>query len=89
MSERIGLRMARSAWIRHGAIGLTVVAGLAAAGGGCSRSNKLETGYEIRPLNASPTEIRAFYAERFTPEARAAALEREQELERRRPRPGN
>lgn len=56
---------------------------------GCSKGNRLETGYEVRPLNASPTEIRGFYAGRFTPEARAAALERDQELERRRPTPGN
>lgn len=62
---------------------------LAAAVGGCSRGNTLETGYAYRPLSASPAEIRGFYAERFTPEARAAQLEREQELEARRPKPGN
>jgi outer membrane murein-binding lipoprotein Lpp len=55
---------------------------------GCSSGNKLETGYEVRTLSASPTEVRGFYAERFTPEARAAAMERDQELEARRPRPG-
>jgi hypothetical protein len=55
---------------------------------GCGKANQLETGYVVRPLNASPAEIRGFYAERFTPAARAAALEREQEMERRRPTPG-
>ncbi len=61
---------------------------IATALAGCSSGNKLETGYAYRPLSASPAEIRGFYAERFTPEARAAQLEREQELEARRPRPG-
>lgn len=55
---------------------------------GCSRGTTLETGYVVRPLSASPTEIRGFYAERFTPEARAASMEREAEMERRRPQPG-
>lgn len=55
---------------------------------GCSKSNKLETGYTYRPLGASQAEIRGFYAERFSPEARAAALERDEERERRRPTPG-
>lgn len=66
------------------------LAGSVLAGGlaGCTSGNKLETGYAVRPLSATPTEIRGFYAERFTPEARAAAIEREQELERRRPTPG-
>lgn len=75
--------------LARGAILLVAGAGsVLVVGGGCKGANRLETGYEIRPLNASPTEIRAFYAERFTPEARAAALERDQELERRRPTPG-
>ncbi|MCS7034087.1 MAG: hypothetical protein NZ561_08840 [Phycisphaerae bacterium] len=60
----------------------------AAAVGGCTRGYTLETGYKVRPLQASPTEIRGFYAERFTPEARAAQLEREQERAARRPQPG-
>jgi hypothetical protein len=59
-----------------------------ASAGGCGKANQLETGYTVRPLNASPAEIRGFYAERFTPAARAAALEREAEMERRRPTPG-
>jgi hypothetical protein len=53
---------------------------------GCE--NKLETGYTPKPLNASSTVRRGFYASPFTPEARAAETEREQELEARRPRPG-
>jgi len=53
---------------------------------GCE--NKLETGYVPKPLNASSTVRRGFYASPFTPEARAAELEREQELEARRPKPG-
>jgi hypothetical protein len=65
-----------------------VVLGLLAGLAGCTSANKLETGYTYRPLSASPAEIRGFYAERFTPEARAAQLEREQEFEARRPRPG-
>jgi hypothetical protein len=60
----------------------------AVAAGGCSKTYTLETGYQVRPLTASSTEIRGFYAERFTPEARAAQIEREQELEARRPKPG-
>ncbi|HWP39684.1 MAG TPA: hypothetical protein VNL70_02075 [Tepidisphaeraceae bacterium] len=54
--------------------------------GGCS--DKLETGYKPRPLTASPAMRRSFYASPFTPEAKAPELEREQEFEARRPRPG-
>lgn len=67
---------------------LLAAACLPVIAGGCSKGNRLETGYEVRPLNATPTEIRGFYAGRFTPEARAAAMEREEEMERRRPTPG-
>ncbi|CAN5613847.1 hypothetical protein BH09PLA1_BH09PLA1_13290 [soil metagenome] len=48
----------------------------------------LETGYQPRSLNSSTTVRRGYYASPFTPEAKAAQLEREQELEARRPRPG-
>lgn len=48
----------------------------------------LETGYQPRSLNSSQTVRRGYYASPFTPEAKAAQLEREQELEVRRPRPG-
>ncbi|WP_428939670.1 hypothetical protein [Fontivita pretiosa] len=54
--------------------------------GGCSE--KLETGYKPRPLTASPAMRRSYYASPFTPEAKAPELEREQEFEARRPRPG-
>lgn len=40
------------------------------AGGGCA--SKLETGYEPRRLGASDDVRRGFYAQPFTPEARAA-----------------
>ena len=53
---------------------------------GCS--NKLETGYEPRRLNTSQTVRRGYYASPFSPEAKAAQMERDQELEARRPRPG-
>jgi len=53
---------------------------------GCS--NTLETGYKPRKLGASNTERRSYYASPFTPEARAAQLDRERELEKRRPTPG-
>ena len=48
----------------------------------------LETGYKPRPLNSSQTVRRGYYASPFSPEAKAAQYEREQELEARRPRPG-
>ncbi|MDB5296818.1 MAG: hypothetical protein JWO31_2801 [Phycisphaerales bacterium] len=46
-------------------------AGAALVAGGCSGA--LETGYVPRPLGASPTERRGYYASPFTPEAQAAA----------------
>ncbi|MGH7214183.1 MAG: hypothetical protein ACREIT_05415 [Tepidisphaeraceae bacterium] len=67
-----------------------VVAGLGFGVGlslsvGCA--SKLETGYQPRRLGASENVRRAYYASPFTPEANAAALDREQELEARRPKP--
>ena len=54
---------------------------------GCK--SELETGYKPRPIgSASSVERRSYYASPFTPEARAAQQEREQELDARRPRPG-
>jgi hypothetical protein len=53
---------------------------------GCGST--LETGYEYRPLGSSAAVRRGFYASPYTPEANAAQMEREQELEARRPRPG-
>ena len=52
---------------------------------GCSST--LETGYKPRLLGDSDVKRRAYYASPFTPEAKAAEQEREQELESRRPRP--
>lgn len=68
------------------AIRAMMLTGLAVLATGCAA--KLETGYVPRKLNASDAERRGFYAAPFTPEARAAQMEREQELEARRPRPG-
>jgi hypothetical protein len=54
-----------------------------AAVAGCN--TKLESGYTPRKLNASPAERRGYYAEAFSPEARLAAEERQEEFEARRP----
>lgn len=55
--------------------------GLAAAAvsltAGCGP--QLETGYKYRPLNATPTERRAYYASPFSPEKAAAEQERKQQ----------
>ena len=53
---------------------------------GCTSA--LEDGYKPRKLGASDAARRSYYASPFTPEAKAANLEREQEIEQRRPRPG-
>jgi hypothetical protein len=53
---------------------------------GCSST--LETGYKPRKLGESNATRRSYYASPFTPEARAAELERDEELQRRRPTPG-
>ena len=37
--------------------------------GGCGGSNRLETGYRYSPLGATAIERRAFYADRYSPEA--------------------
>jgi hypothetical protein len=63
---------------------LVVSIAAAAAAGGCSL--QLETGYKYRPLGASPTERRAYYASPFTPEA--AAAEQERASQNRTHRPG-
>ena len=54
--------------------------------GGCA--NTLETGYKPKPLGASAAMRRSYYASPFSPEAKAPELERDQEMEARRPRPG-
>ena len=53
---------------------------------GCQ--NKLETGYKPTLLGASTAARRGYYAQPFTPEKKAAQMEREQEYEARRPKPG-
>jgi len=52
---------------------------------GCS--SKLETGYTPRKLGASDAVRRGYYASPFSREAQAASLDREAELEVRRPQP--
>ena len=59
---------------------------LLAALAGCS--SKLETGYEPRKLGASDEARRGFYAQPFTPEAKAARQYEEDFGDVRRPRPG-
>jgi hypothetical protein len=54
---------------------------------GCA-TDALETGYKPKPLKDSPAMRRSYYALPFTAEARAPQLEKEQEFEARRPRPG-
>ncbi len=59
-------------------VGLLVVAGC---------DSGLVTGYQPRRLGDSPAARRAYYAGKFTPEARAAEQERVEELRARRPVP--
>ena len=53
---------------------------------GCSST--LETGYKPRKIGASSVERRSYYASPFTPEARAAEMQRDKESEGSTPRPG-
>ena len=48
----------------------------------------LVTGYQPRRLGDSPAARRAYYAGKFTPQARAADEERAEEMRLRRPNPG-
>lgn len=54
---------------------------------GCE-SPTLVTGYKPRLLGSSDAARRGYYARPFTPESQAAGMEREQELQMRRPTPG-
>ena len=54
--------------------------------GGCSST--LEDGYKPRKLGASDAMRRSYYASPFTPEAKAANLDKDQEIDSRRPKPG-
>ena len=70
--------MKRSGWV--------LAVGFLACMIGCSET--LETGYKPRALKDSPIMRRSYYASPFSPDARASSMEREQELEARRPKPG-
>ena len=61
-------------WMAVGLLGLVT---------GCD--TRLVTGYQPRRLGDSPATRRAYYAGKFTPEARAAEQERAEELRTRRP----
>lgn len=54
---------------------------------GCG-PERLETGYQPKALNSSPTMRRSYYASPFSPEAVAPNLAGENEPDIRRPRPG-
>jgi hypothetical protein len=53
---------------------------------GCNSA--LEDGYKPHKLGVSDAVRRSYYANPFTPEAKASDTDREQEIEARRPRPG-
>ena len=59
-----------------------VILGLA----GCNST--LEDGYKPRKLGASDAVRRSYYASPFTPEAKVAQTDSDQEIESRRPHPG-
>jgi len=63
------------------AAGLTLLLAIVAAG--CKSTT--ETGYEPRKLGDSAAVQRGYYARPFSPEARAAAAERQVEFSNRRP----
>jgi hypothetical protein len=60
--------------MRERIVRTALLTGLVAAGLGSAAgcSDKLETGWEPRRLEATPAERRAYYASPFTPEAAAA-----------------
>ena len=60
-----------------------LMAGALVALAGCEA--KLETGYDYRPLSASPAERRAYYAAPFSPESKVSEDQRGDELRPRRP----
>lgn len=67
-------------------IGLVFAAALVAGAFGCSEA--LETGYKPRALKDSGTVRRSYYASPFSADAKAPSMEREQEFDARRPKPG-
>jgi len=67
-------------------MGRWVLASLVLGLVGCNSA--LEDGYKPHRLGATDAVRRSYYASPFTPEAKAAQNDRQQELESRRPRPG-
>ncbi|MGF1632695.1 MAG: hypothetical protein ACFCVE_02495 [Phycisphaerae bacterium] len=70
-------------------IGVAIVVGVASSAGlvllgGCG-SSRLETGYQYVPLGTSSSQRQAFYADPFSPEARAAADGEQRRFQSRRP----
>jgi hypothetical protein len=61
---------------------VSILLGLA----GCSST--LEDGYKPTKLGASDAVRRSYYASPFTPEAKVANADRDQEIDARRPHPG-
>jgi hypothetical protein len=55
-----------------GAVGCVALLAFALMGGGGGCASKLETGYEPRKLGSSTEVRRGYYAQPFTPEAKAA-----------------
>ena len=54
----------------------------------CGCSSTLETGYQPRKLGASDEMRRGYYAQPFTPEAKAAKDYQDEFGDTRRPKPG-
>jgi hypothetical protein len=68
------------------AVVVLLAALLSACVAGCS--SKLETGYEPRKLGASDETRRGFYAQPFSPEAKAAKQYEQEFGDVHRPKPG-
>jgi hypothetical protein len=56
---------------------MLLVAALMLMGGLGCESDKLETGYAYTPLGDSSSKRRGYYADPFSPEARAAQMEQQ------------
>jgi hypothetical protein len=67
-------------------MGRWVLAALIIGLAGCTST--LEDGYKPKRLGASDAVRRSYYASPFTPEAKVASSDRDQEIDARRPRPG-
>ena len=78
---------AHSYWHGMGVAGLAL--GLLLIVPGCGGGpHRLETGYEYQPLNSTPVERRAFYADPHSIEARRAEQSRQQRRSPTSPFPG-